>query len=297
MCAAAATLLLWVGVAAAAQDSLAAARNLYAAAAYEDALARLNELRGAAHAADEGRAIEQYRAFCLLALGRNDEAEQAIEAVVTAAPFYRPADADVSPRVRSAFRDVRQRLLPGIIQRTYTRSRGAYDRKEYASAADGFKQVLDLLGDPDISAIAAQPPLSEVRTLAANFRELSAAAAAPPRPSPPVPVRRTAPPVVAARTAPPRIYAIEDPNVMPPEIVRQSFTALADVFALRPGVVEIIIDELGDVESAVMTAPVNPVYDRLALSLAKGWRYRPALLDGRPVKFRKVVLLDVKKAR
>src|SRR5262245_59852852 len=100
---------------AAGQDSVAAARDLYASAAYEDALAVLNRLPGAGRPAEEQRAIEQYRAFCLLALGRTGEAERAIETVVTAAPMYRPTT-DLSPRVRAAFSDVRKRLLPGIIQ-------------------------------------------------------------------------------------------------------------------------------------------------------------------------------------
>src|SRR2546422_5684188 len=100
-------------------DTLAAARDLYASAAYEDALAVLNRLRAPDGRPDEGRAINQYRAFCLLALGRNVEAERAIEAVVAAEPMYHPSAADVSPRVRSAFSDVRRRMLPNIIQQKY----------------------------------------------------------------------------------------------------------------------------------------------------------------------------------
>src|SRR5258707_9479103 len=102
-----------------AADSLAAARDLYAAAEYEDALALLNQLRPGDHAPDERRTIEQYRAYCLLALGRSVDAEQAIAAVVTATPLYKPSGADASPRVRSAFSDVRRRMLPSIIQEKY----------------------------------------------------------------------------------------------------------------------------------------------------------------------------------
>ena len=96
-----------------AQDNdLAAARDLYTSAAYDDALAMLNRLRSANPAPMQSRAIEQYRAFCLLALGRATDAEQAIEAVVAAEPSYQPSDSDVSPRVRSAFTTVRRRMLP-----------------------------------------------------------------------------------------------------------------------------------------------------------------------------------------
>src|SRR5204862_4705323 len=119
--------ILATGRAAGAQESLMAARDLYTAAAYEDALALLNRLRASAHRADDSRYIEQYRAFCLLALGRTTDAERAIEAVVTAAPQYRPSESDASPRVRLAFRDVRRRMLPDIIQQRYAEAKGAYD--------------------------------------------------------------------------------------------------------------------------------------------------------------------------
>ena len=85
---------LWLGglivlaatTAVAADDSLATARDLYAAAAYEDALAVLNRLGTPAGAPGDGPAIGQYRAFCLLALGRVSEAEQAIETLIAAEP-------------------------------------------------------------------------------------------------------------------------------------------------------------------------------------------------------------------
>ena len=75
-----------------AEDSLNAARDLYAAAAYEDALAALDRLRaGGVAKVDDNRAVDQYRAFCLLALGKSNEAAQAIEAVVSADPSYYPS--------------------------------------------------------------------------------------------------------------------------------------------------------------------------------------------------------------
>ena len=47
---------------------LAAARELYASARYDEALAMLNGLRP--DEARDRRSIEQYRSLCLLALGR-----------------------------------------------------------------------------------------------------------------------------------------------------------------------------------------------------------------------------------
>src|SRR5690348_17268604 len=122
-------LLLALALTAAEADSLATARDLYASAAYEDALAVLNKLPNAGRPADEIRATDQYRALCLLALGRTAEAEHAIEQVVAADPFYRPAT-DVSPRVRTAFSDVRKRMLPALIQAKYSEAKSAFDKKD-----------------------------------------------------------------------------------------------------------------------------------------------------------------------
>ena len=280
-----------------AQDALVAARDLYRAAAYDDALVRLDGLRRSAHLADDGRMIEQYRAFCLLALGRTDEADRAIEAVVTAAPTFRPSETDESPRVRSAFSDVRQRMLPGIIQQHYALAKAAFDRHDSPSARAGFQQVLDLLADPDIASVSNRPPLSELRTLAVGFRDLSTTVArspaAPPPPADALPVTREP----ALHPLPKGIYGGEDANVVPPVVVRESWAALAEVFAVRVGVIAVVIDETGGVEAASMVVAVNAVYDRLALTTAKRWRYRPATLDGVPVRFRRVILLDFKATR
>src|SRR5436190_22106597 len=159
------------------QDVVATARDLYASAAYEDALAVLNRAPEASRPADEARAMSQYRVFCLLALGRTSEAERAMETMILRDPTYQPAAGDVSPRVRAAFNDVRRRVLPGIIQQTYAQAKTAFDRKEFETAAAGFGHVLDVMSDPDLTALYGQPPFSDLRTLAGGFRDLAVSAA------------------------------------------------------------------------------------------------------------------------
>ena len=272
-----------------AQDTLTMARDLYASAAYEDALAVLNRLRNADHTVDDGRAIEQYRAFCLLALGRVDEAEQAIEAVVAAQPSYHPSESEVSPRLRSRFTEVRRRMLPTIIQDRYALAKAAYDRKEYAAAAQGFKATLEMMADPDLGAAASQAPLSDLRTLAQGFHELSAKAAAPP-PPPPVPQPMAQPMV--------RIYSAEDVNVVPPLALRQVFPPFpARLVPPGQGVVEVVVDETGIVESAALRQAVNPQYDAIVLGAAKTWLYKPASLNGVPVKYRKMIQVVLRPTR
>jgi TonB family protein len=281
--------------AASAQSELTRARDLYRAAAYDDALAVLNPLHSSPAPAADGPMIEEYRALCLIALGRSTEAVRAMEAAVTMAPAYHLSFDETPPRVRATFADVRRRVLPGIIQQKYADAKAAYDRKDPGAAAAGFKQVLDAIEDPDLAAVASAPPLANLRALAIDFRRLSEAAAAPPPALPSLaPPRVVEPPPVPARPAAPRIYGPEDTNVVPPTTVRQVLPPVGEVFAVRQGVVEVIISETGAVESATMRSPVNPVYDRLVLSAAKNWRFQAATLDGTPVKFRKIVQIDIK---
>jgi hypothetical protein len=55
------------------------------------------------------------------------------------------------------------------------------------------------------------------------------------------------------------------------------------------GIVEVEIDEAGDVVSARMINAVHPLYDQQLLEAAKDWKYDPARRAGRPVKSSKRV--------
>src|SRR5262245_47054263 len=240
------------------QDALSAARDLYASAAYEDALAVLNRVPEANRPADEARALSQYRAFCLLALGRTAEAERAIETMITRDPAYQPPAGEMSPRVRAAFIDVRRRVLPAIIQQTYAQAKTAYDRKEFEVAAAGFGHVLEVMSDPDLAGLAGQPPFSDLRTLAGGFRDLAASAVVPPPAA--IPVVPTAAPPPAPAPAPkiPRVYSQGDDRVVPPQAVRQDLPGFQGLMPMaKVGMLEVTIDETGVVESAVMRQSVT----------------------------------------
>jgi TonB family protein len=277
------------------QETLAGARELYSAAAYEDALRVLDRLEKSDSKPGDRLAIHQYRAFCLLALGRTTDAERAIEAVVSSQPFYHPSDAEVSPRLRSAFSAVRQRMLPAIVQQKYAQAKSAYDQKDFVSAAAGFGQVLDALADPDIGPAASRAPLSDLGTLAVGFRELSLRAAMP---TSAVPAPREAPgaaPKLAAVTIASRIYHSGDSSVVPPVALLQELPRFTrNIGIMRSGVLEVVINEAGLVEAATLRSSINPRYDVLALEAARFWRYKPATLHGTPVKFRKTIVVAIK---
>ena len=172
-----------------AQDDFLRAKELYASASYEEALSLLDGLqqRTVGFVAPD---VQQYRAFCLLALQRNDEAKQAIEQLFTADPMFRLDETATSPRVQTTFREIRRNVLPSLAQRSYTTAKAAFDKKDPKAAA-AFDRVLALLDDPDMEGQA----LPDFRTVVAAFRDLSATIAAPPPPA------RAATP--AAPSAPP----------------------------------------------------------------------------------------------
>ena len=59
------------------------------------------------------------------------------------------------------------------------------------------------------------------------------------------------------------------------------------------GAIEVLIDENGMVVAANMRAPVSPSYDRQVVNAAQNWRYRPATINGVPVKFRKLIQVAI----
>jgi TonB family protein len=280
-----------------AEESLATARSLYAAAAYDDALKMLDDVATRA-AGDDRDTAQLYRVMCLVALGRKADADKAIQSLVTSNPRFRPAADDVSPRVLNSIRDARRRVLPAVIQQEYAASKAAFDRQAYADASRGFKSMLDALSDPDLGNAGGESPLADLRTLATGFYDLSVKAAVPP-PLPTTP-SMTPPAAVAAKTARPivdmtRIYTSDDSKVVIPAVIRQDMPQFRTrISTPQKGVVELVIDETGAVASASMRVPlVGQGFNEFALSAARSWRYRPATVEGVPVKFRKVVSINL----
>ena len=269
------------------------AKDLYASARYDEALSVLNSLR-IGESADR-RAVEQYRSLCLLALGRASEAESAIAAVVKEDPTYRPGDSE-SPRVRATFAEVRKRLLPEITTTRYQIAKLAYDRRDWASAESQFRTVLALIDDPENVG-----RLSDLRVLAAGFLELSVRAAAPPppvEPKPGAPTVAAPPPAAPSGPEPGKIYTAEDSTVTAPVVVTQNIPGIPPnliALARQRGLVEVVIDELGRVIGMSMRGSIHPTYDAQVLMAAREWKYKPATFNGKPVKFRRLISINVQR--
>jgi len=281
------------------QGVLAHARDLYTSAAYDEALAVLREYRATPAETVEA---EQYRAFCLIALGKIDDAAQVIEQIITANPSFRPPDAQASPRVRDAFRTVRRRMLPAIVRQAYTDAREAFTRSDLDVAAKAFDRVVTLLNDPDV---ADNADLADLRLLSKGFGELIAkttataapAAAAPPSPREP---QGAAPPPPAAPSSsgswnPDHVYGADDSDVTPPIVISQvvpTWRPMGQPVKTHEVTAVILIDKMGSVASVRLQGTShNSSYDSLLREAASHWKYQPAMRAGRPVRFQKVVAI------
>ncbi|MBI4477737.1 MAG: hypothetical protein HY654_11220 [Acidobacteria bacterium] len=276
-----------------AQDTLATAKRLYEAAAYEEALVALDRLRSRPSSFAEAQAIAQYRAYALLALSRQAEAEAAIEETVKADLFFMPSATDVSPRVRAAFQNVRRRLLPASAQAEYARAKATFDRKEFAAAAGEFERVARLLHDPQLEGVTG---IADLRVLAVGFRDLARAAVPPP--SLPPEVEASEPPPASVHD-PSKIYDLNEPGIIPPVTERQEIPPfpgrITEDLSRRRAVLELVIGESGRVDKVSLRPRIDPRYDALLLEAATTWRYTPARTkDGTPVKFAKRLQITIR---
>jgi tetratricopeptide (TPR) repeat protein len=283
----------WSGVfaarAGADQETLARAKALYTAAAYDEALALLNQFENGG--LTDALEVKQYRAFCLLALGRSDDARRVIQEIVESNPLFQPPQAQVSPRLLDAFREVRQRTLPALVRKAYGEGKTAFDRKDFDLARSRFDLVMTLLDDADAKG---SEDLADLKTLSSGFLDLmttaAAAAATPPAAEAAAPEPPSPPPSwsSAARA----VYDASSADVTPPVAISQTappWHPTRQQMNTYDGSLTLTIDERGDVTSVALEGSLHPDYAAALRRAATRWKYQPATRGGVPVKYRKVV--------
>jgi tetratricopeptide (TPR) repeat protein len=304
-----------------ADDNLAEARRLYAAAQYEGALVALDR----ALPAGSGEA-DDYRVQCLLALGRPADAEQIVERIVSRNPLAPPNLEGRSPQFAATYHKVRQRILGWVAPTMYGLARASFDAGNLAVASAQFKELLALLEKNEGST----ETVGDLRMLADGFSTLSRrraealepiapkpeAQAPSPAPAPEIPVAVDRPLTVELPVeetlvvsvspdteltalgeskpfAPwrPQVFAADDLDVTPPVSVNQQMPAwiapAGYAKATFHGALEILVGEDGLVASVKTVERTHPLYDTMLVAAARQWRYEPALKDGRPVPYRK----------
>lgn len=277
-----------------AQDALQQVRVLYASAAYEDALSMAARMQASGVKPE----VEQYRVFCLVALGRTAEAEKAIATVVKEDPAFLPDASETSPRIHEMFNRVRRTLVPEIAQRMYLDARGALDRRDRDAAMAKFTALVTLIDttikeSPELEQ--EEPMLGELKLLASGFLDLSKAVAeARPKAEPVAP----APVGTSGRTAAGTTAAREPLQIMPALPVRQELPAWnppdpANRREFR-GAIRVFISETGRVTGAELAPGIHPLYDRQLLAAAKSWEYQPATKNGVAIASEKVIEVVLK---
>ena len=278
-----------LSVGAVAQSDLSEAKTQYEGAAYEDALTTLTKA-SASTPADRVQ-LEQYRALCLIALGRLPEAERAVVALVEADPTYVPPSSVASPRVLAIVADIRRKELPGVTRRVLDSGRAAYEAKNIPLAQRQFDLLLKLLDDP---AMEGRPEREDLRAVAKGFNTLlvSAPAAPPAEPdrSPAPSSSPSSPPSSPPAAASPFVPAVVIQETLPiwtppnPSIARNEYN----------GAVKVRIGTDGRVKAASIDRPSHPAYDAVLLNTARSWLYKPAMQNGTPIESERVIAVRLR---
>ena len=285
-----------------AQDPISAARDLYASAAYAEALAELARVEATAPAPATKRDADVYRTFCLVALGRDTEAQAVAESLVRRDPMLSLDQfPDASPRIATMYASVRRRVLPQVVKDEFRAAR-ALAAGNAPEAQPRLRHVRQLL-DAARQAGAWDDTMADMRLIVDGFLDLAhtaerqnAAAEAAPVAAPPEP---TSPPPAVVSSSPAALAASsKDGGVLAPIPVFQPGPAIPPALLLmvrqlhRSSTIDVLINEQGTVDDVTVKQSVTPAYDSLIVAAARRWRYKPALKDGVPVKFVSTVVVN-----
>ena len=176
-----------------------------------------------------------------------------------------------------------------------------------ASAAPG-SEPLEAEGTAGRSGAADRPARTAASSRTAPVRKEStradvAARSTPPAVVPEIKVSAISPlPTVAAPVEPSAaaaegtpalavipgggaVYSPANPEVQAPVLIRPQFPkepAPGD----DTGIFDMLIDENGDVAHVKLISPRRRFHDRMLVAAAKAWKFRPASMNGHPVKYR-----------
>jgi hypothetical protein len=208
------------------------------------------------------------RAAALVAQGQTAEAAMVFDSLLLANPLYEPKPSEVTPEALATFRTSQRLLLPNIAQRDYDRGRAALAAGEADRALALGKEAIAILD----RRVAEPNP-----TLRDQVQSLLEEAA------------------IASAAVDEIVYSPSDKGVVPPRELSRQFPASSPIGVPphRVGTLEMIIDRQGGVEFVKLHTPLNRYHERMIVSAAKAWRYRPATRGGKPVKFRLTVKINL----
>ena len=300
-------LVMMPSVVTAQDDPLRTARDLYASAAYEEALAELARVESSPETPATMRDKDAYRVFCLVALGRAVEAQERAESLVRSNPLLSVDQfPDASPRIATIFTGVQRRVLPPLVKEAYRTARA----RALENASDARSRLMDVRS---LLAMAERvgafdETLADIRMLVDGFLELASAGEPPNRPpattAATMPSDAASPPAATAPSdaAPPPaavVPAAADTGITAPIAVYQPQPNVPPVLLdlvrrlNRPAAINVVINERGAVDDVIVTQSVTAAYDALIVAAARTWRYKPAMKGGVPVRFVSPVVINV----
>ena len=141
--------------------------------------------------------LNLYRVLCLTALGRSEEADRVIEAIVSADPLFQPDD-EMAPRIvppsAPSGGGCRQRLRVRSMPRARPPSTAKSSRKPLRK----LERAVAIIAHPDLAGVSE---LEDLRTLATGFLDLSRVALKNAQPAAPPAVPAAAVPATAVPAA------------------------------------------------------------------------------------------------
>ena len=185
----------------------------------------------------------------------------AFDALVLSNPLYEPRTTDLTPEALAAFRASQRLLLPALAQRNYDRAKTALAGGDADRALALAKETTTILD----RRLADTPP--QLREQLEDLVEQAK---------------------VAAAAANEIIYSEADVDVVPPRPLSRQMpvTGPIGVPPNRVGWLDMVIDRDGSVFFVKLNTPLNRHHERMIVSPAKAWLYRPATKNGRPVMYR-----------
>jgi hypothetical protein len=208
------------------------------------------------------------RATAFVRAGRTAEAEIAFDALVFNHPMYEPNPAAIPPEAYAQFQASRRSMLPVITARELGRASAALDQGNVDRAVAIAR---------DLNALLARVGTDASPDLRAQAQLLLDQA------------------VEVRSAAEQRIYTNSDSGVVAPRALSRQFplSPPTDVRPDRLGVLEIVVGTEGDVVFIKLHTPLNRYHERMVVSAAKAWRYRPATKGGKPVRYRLMVTVNL----
>jgi hypothetical protein len=141
------------------------------------------------------------------------------------------------------------------------------------------------LAKPGMSSSASHPPASDRNSPAPSLPSVPPLPASPQSSSPSVAPPPLALPMPTDGNNESAVYSRADPGVQPPAFLRPQMPKDPPP-GVDTGYFDIVVNESGDVQQVQLVSPTRKFQERMLVAAAKAWKFRPATLNGQPVKYR-----------